>query len=236
MTQCYWWDDDRERCKNLGRWRGIVGSVWCDDHVSQKAIADAENIEIGEDDKCRFKGCKNPPVTNTYFCDPHLQAEKEELLLELVQSNFADCVKGPERCSNYELLKILNYPIDAKGKARCSTLGCNELGYRYDEKWRCKECSKKVIFCKENGCNVRMDEGSDYCNKHEASNVVNHPLHYTTGKIETIDVITDWDLNYCEGNVIKYLSRYKHKGEPLQDLKKAAWYLQKLINQEENNG
>lgn len=63
---------------------------------------------------------------------------------------------------------------------------------------------------------------------------INHPPHYTVGKIETIDVITDWNLNYCEGNVIKYLSRYKHKGMPLKDLKKAEWYLKRLIKQNEN--
>ena len=41
-------------------------------------------------------------------------------------------------------------------------------------------------------------------------------------------------MGYGEGNIIKYVSRYKYKGKDLQDLKKARWYLDKLINEVEN--
>lgn len=58
---------------------------------------------------------------------------------------------------------------------------------------------------------------------------VNHPSHYTTGKIEVIDFIEDQSLSFHEANVIKYVCRAKHKGNELQDLKKAAWYLARLI-------
>jgi len=58
---------------------------------------------------------------------------------------------------------------------------------------------------------------------------VNHPSHYNQGKIEVIDAIEDWDLNFCEGNVIKYVARHRHKSEPIEDLKKAKWYLERLI-------
>ena len=61
--------------------------------------------------------------------------------------------------------------------------------------------------------------------------MVNHPSHYNQGKIEVIDAIQDWELNFCEGNVIKYVARSRHKGERLQDLKKAMWYLERLIAQ-----
>tara|TARA_Y100000034_G_C6531323_1_gene228938 strand:- start:10 stop:225 length:216 start_codon:yes stop_codon:yes gene_type:complete len=60
--------------------------------------------------------------------------------------------------------------------------------------------------------------------------LVNHPKHYNQGKIEVIDAIEDWDLNFCEGNVIKYVARHRHKGEPMQDLKKALWYIERLIS------
>ena len=59
--------------------------------------------------------------------------------------------------------------------------------------------------------------------------MVDHPSHYNQGKIEVIDAIEDWDLNFCEGNVVKYVARSRHKGEALQDLKKAQWYLNRLI-------
>ena len=62
---------------------------------------------------------------------------------------------------------------------------------------------------------------------------INHPSHYTSGSIETIEVIEDWDLGFCLGNVIKYVGRADHKGKPLEDLRKAAWYLQREIEKRE---
>lgn len=58
---------------------------------------------------------------------------------------------------------------------------------------------------------------------------VNHPAHYTTGKIEVIDFIEDQKLPYHLGNVVKYIARAPHKGTELQDLKKARWYLDRYI-------
>jgi hypothetical protein len=58
---------------------------------------------------------------------------------------------------------------------------------------------------------------------------VNHPPHYTAGKIEVIDFIEDQRLSYHLGNVVKYVCRADHKGSRLEDLKKAAWYLNREI-------
>ena len=59
---------------------------------------------------------------------------------------------------------------------------------------------------------------------------VNHPEHYKTGGIETIDFIEGKNLGYNLGNVVKYISRADHKGNRLQDLQKAQWYLNREIN------
>jgi len=59
--------------------------------------------------------------------------------------------------------------------------------------------------------------------------------HYKKHKFETWDVILDWNLGYLDGNAVKYLSRWRSKGG-VQDLKKAAHYIQKLIEVEEANG
>lgn len=56
---------------------------------------------------------------------------------------------------------------------------------------------------------------------------VNKPSHYTQGGIEPIDYILANEMNFLEGNVIKYVTRYKHKNG-LEDLKKAEFYLKKL--------
>tara|TARA_Y100000592_G_scaffold78013_1_gene122554 strand:+ start:8704 stop:8922 length:219 start_codon:yes stop_codon:yes gene_type:complete len=62
--------------------------------------------------------------------------------------------------------------------------------------------------------------------------MINHPKHYNSGKIEVIDFIESLgiDEDFCIGNAIKYISRYKHKGDPIGDLKKAKWYIEYLIN------
>ncbi len=59
---------------------------------------------------------------------------------------------------------------------------------------------------------------------------VNSPDHYTKGDIEVIDYILDQKFDYLEGNVIKYVSRYRNKGG-IEDLRKAKWYLVKLIDE-----
>ena len=59
--------------------------------------------------------------------------------------------------------------------------------------------------------------------------VINHPSHYTRGKIEVIDFIEDQQLPYHLGNVIKYVARAGYKGDKLEDLKKARWYLDRYI-------
>jgi|TARA_R110001583_G_scaffold107238_1_gene255810 hypothetical protein len=60
---------------------------------------------------------------------------------------------------------------------------------------------------------------------------VDHPKHYNCGQIEVIDAIEDWELGFHAGNVIKYVARHKRKGKPLEDLEKAKWYIERLIQQ-----
>ena len=64
-----------------------------------------------------------------------------------------------------------------------------------------------------------------------------NPGHYKKGNIEVIDFILDQNFNYLEGNIIKYVSRYKDKNG-LEDLKKAQWYLNRLtfLEDESNVG
>ena len=67
---------------------------------------------------------------------------------------------------------------------------------------------------------------------------VNHPSHYTFGEIEVIDYIRDKMTpdefqGYCMGNILKYISRHKHKNG-VEDLKKARVYLGWLIESEEH--
>lgn len=58
---------------------------------------------------------------------------------------------------------------------------------------------------------------------------VDHPKHYNSGKIEAIDVIEDWKLNFSLGCVVKYICRSEYKDSTIQDLEKASWYLTREI-------
>ena len=60
---------------------------------------------------------------------------------------------------------------------------------------------------------------------------IDKPQHYRQGTMETWDAITGLGLGYLEGNVVKYVSRWKYKGDPIGDLKKARAYIDKLIEQ-----
>lgn len=64
---------------------------------------------------------------------------------------------------------------------------------------------------------------------------INHPNHYTAGGIEVFDFIQSWGLDFAEGNVVKYVVRGPFKGNRLKDLKKARWYLNKLIERAEQD-
>lgn len=65
---------------------------------------------------------------------------------------------------------------------------------------------------------------------------VNHPKHYggEDNPYEAIKVIEAWGLGFCLGNTVKYISRSEKKGNALEDLKKAAWYLNREIANRES--
>lgn len=71
---------------------------------------------------------------------------------------------------------------------------------------------------------------STFVPKFLRADVVNHPPHYKVGGIETIDFIEAKGLDYNLGNVVKYVTRADHKGNKLQDLEKARWYLDRAIS------
>ena len=83
----------------------------------------------------------------------------------------------------------------------------------------------------------------DYIKKLEEtpndSDLVNHPAHYETGKFECIEVMeevfgTEAVKDFCICNAFKYLWRHKRKNG-IEDLKKAAWYLNKVIGLEDGD-
>ena len=71
--------------------------------------------------------------------------------------------------------------------------------------------------------------------------IVNSPPHYKSGGIEAIEGIEasmapEAYAGYLKGSVTKYLWRYEKKGKPIEDLKKARWFLDRLIGLREGEG
>lgn len=60
-------------------------------------------------------------------------------------------------------------------------------------------------------------------------NNVDHPQHYISGNIEVIDIIESYGLGFHLGNTVKYILRAGRKGDRLEDLQKAKWYLKREI-------
>lgn len=83
--------------------------------------------------------------------------------------------------------------------------------------------SQLVYDVSQRKAKIRMMQG-------DAEETVNHPPHYKVGGMETIDFIEAKGLDYCLGNVVKYITRSEHKGNKKEDLLKAQWYLTRAIS------
>ncbi len=71
----------------------------------------------------------------------------------------------------------------------------------------------------------------------ELGDPVHHPPHYTFGKIEVLNAIEDWGLDYHRGNVVKYMVRAgkKDPDKMIEDLRKARFYIDRLIKLKQEN-
>lgn len=112
---------------------------------------------------------------------------------------------------------------------------------------------KEMCDCNKDDCAVwgfcyeNADKLFDECTKYEegekmskTNDAVNHPQHYCHGGIETIDILKakmprPWFLGFLKGNVLKYITRSEFKGSEIEDFKKAAWYLDRLITEFEKD-
>ncbi len=121
-------------------------------------------------------------------------------------------------------------------------------------KLKCDTCRHKSVYSVIEPCDSCNDRYSNYEREGkrevmtdsagEAARIareapirdnVNKPSHYNQGQIEPIDVITDWQLDFCLGNTVKYISRAEHKDNYLQDLYKARYYLNREIKEWESD-
>lgn len=88
----------------------------------------------------------------------------------------------------------------------------------------CDKCGEHAVECKCHGCDMAKQLTS---NLFYLEQNVNHPPHYQGSKMEVIDIIEDFNLDFCLGNAVKYILRAGKKGDRLEDLNKAIWYLER---------
>ena len=114
----------------------------------------------------------------------------------------------------------------------CKTLGCGQWtksGSKY-----CEDCYEEMM-AKWDLSKLEEKPQTEYI---KTTDNVNHPSHYGQGNIEAIEYISDFLTKeeyqgYLRGNIAKYLHRWPYKNK-LEDLKKASWYLNRLIKEMEN--
>ena len=103
----------------------------------------------------------------------------------------------------------------------------------------CKEyypnCCKDCFYSDTAGLCCFKNRPTAWCleiaDKGTQPDSVNHPSHYTNGKIEVIDFIEDKELGFHLGNAVKYISRAgrKNPDKIVEDLQKAVWYINREI-------
>lgn len=91
------------------------------------------------------------------------------------------------------------------------------------------------ILCYKRNPEANITIAQEYINEYykesykDMYNQVNSPTHYNVGKIEVIEAIEEWKLNFNLGNAIKYIARCEHKENKKQDLEKAKWYIEREL-------
>ena len=127
------------------------------------------------------------------------------------------------------VIKLCNGILDNNG-INSSEVSCSGI--------ECSECPFNNLSsnCQALTHNQNIAIAKAYLNKKNEpipSDNVNNPTHYNTGTIEVITVIEDWKLNFNLGNAIKYIGRCEHKNNKKEDIKKAIWYLERELKNNE---
>ena len=96
---------------------------------------------------------------------------------------------------------------------KCKT--CQGIGWSLDPAQKTCTCQKPNLYMEDELVSAAVD----------------HPSHYTFGKIEVIDALEDWGLDFHLANTVKYIVRSGRKdpAKLIEDLEKAAWYLARKI-------
>jgi hypothetical protein len=120
---------------------------------------------------------------------------------------------------------VMEHDKDNAECAKCALESITTIDEEEFQELNCKECGDRSLFLMEGTCNTCLSKKNPEDN-------IDWPKHYNTGKIQPIDAIEDWKLDFRLANAVKYIARHKHKGKAKNDLEKAVWYIQRYIDKE----
>ena len=112
------------------------------------------------------------------------------------------------------------------GQCDCGKINCNYCPFSMLNLNVSDICTERE---NEYNYNIAHEYINCSCIEKTQNNNVNSPAHYNVGKIEVIEAIEDWKLNFNLGNAIKYIARCEHKENKKQDLEKAKWYIEREL-------
>ncbi|WP_236586726.1 DUF3310 domain-containing protein [Proteus mirabilis] len=123
-----------------------------------------------------------------------------------------------------------DYPSGGYLHKECKWCGFSYIGPKHEN--ACKKCDDTLQ--RIGGFGSLFNQGAE----NNVKDNVNNPPHYASGDIECIDAIKasmtkEAFLGYLKGNIQKYVWRYEKKINPVQDLKKARWYMERMVSEME---
>ena len=127
------------------------------------------------------------------------------------------------------MLKCVKCKADVDNSLLCDKCAEADMKVDYAKAVTCKECNSVAVTLVDGTCNTCLSQ-------QDKDDVIKWPKHYNAGKIQPIDAIEDWKLDFRLANAVKYIARHEHKGKAKEDLTKAIWYIQRFIDKELKDG
>ena len=160
-----------------------------------------------------------------------MKRNKIEQVRKLLENNPK--IKTEDVCKQLDIAKSYAYVLMSKARTAYALEHGHTINSKMAEMKRLGkrlERSRPISNLPKGMTVVEADEIVADVNQAIAQHdAINHPAHYTAGGIETIDFIEAKKLGYNLGNVVKYITRSGLKGNQLEDLRKAQWYLSREI-------
>ena len=131
---------------------------------------------------------------------------------------------------NKRIIQLCKDVIEKNGdlhQCDCMNIDCNYCPFSMLNLNDSDICTERE---NEYNYNIAHEYINCSCIEKTQNSNVNSPTHYNVGKIEVIEAIEDWKLNFNLGNAIKYIARCEHKENKKQDLEKAKWYIEREIS------